>query len=165
MQTSLFDYDLPPHFIAQTPAEPRDSSRLLVLQRSSGVIEHRRFRDIGEYLHQGDLLVANDSRVLPARLHGRKSTGGKVEILLLKPVDHDARTWVCLTRGHRIGVGTHIAVQSDNDTTGLRVAAEVIGVEESGERLVRFGAPILPVLDELRGDTAAALYHRIRRGP
>ncbi len=84
MNTSDFDYILPPERIAQTPVEPRDSSRLLVVHRETGLIEHRCFRDIVEYLRPGDLLVANDSRVIPARLQGRKASGGQVEILLLR---------------------------------------------------------------------------------
>ncbi|MFZ4850207.1 MAG: S-adenosylmethionine:tRNA ribosyltransferase-isomerase, partial [Caldilinea sp.] len=72
METSLFDYLLPPGVIAQQPAEPRDSSRLLVLDRASGRVVHRHFRDLGSFLRPGDLLVGNDSRVIPARLRGRK---------------------------------------------------------------------------------------------
>src|SRR5690242_21766339 len=86
MHTSDFDYHLPPELIAQTPAQPRDSSRLLVLPRDGGPIAHRRFSDILSYLQPGDLLVANESRVLPARLFGHKSTTtGRVEALLLRP--------------------------------------------------------------------------------
>jgi len=85
MKTSDFDYSLPPELIAQIPCEPRDASRLLVVDRSTGRLEHRVFRDIGEYLRAGDLLVGNDSRVIPARLHGVKATGGAVEIFLLRP--------------------------------------------------------------------------------
>lgn len=84
--TSDFDYHLPPERIAQTPVEPRDSSRLLVIHRDTGTLEHRVFREIGEYLRPGDLLVANDSRVLPGRLWTRKPTGGRVELLLLRQV-------------------------------------------------------------------------------
>jgi S-adenosylmethionine:tRNA ribosyltransferase-isomerase len=73
MDTALFDYDLPPSFIAQSPAEPRDSSRLLVLHRADGRTEHRSFCDVVNYLQPGDLLVANNSRVIPARLHGHKT--------------------------------------------------------------------------------------------
>ena len=81
---SDFDYSLPAELIAQTPIEPRDASRLLVVHRDSREFEHRRFRDIGAYLHPGDLLIANQSRVLPARLLGhRAGTGGAVEVLLL----------------------------------------------------------------------------------
>src|SRR2546426_12135609 len=81
---SDFDYDLPQELIAQTPIEPRDASRLLVVHRDSGRFEHRHFRDIGAYLRPGDLLIANQSRVLPARLLGQRAeTGGAVEVLLL----------------------------------------------------------------------------------
>lgn len=86
MKTSDFDYHLPPELIAQTPVEPRDASRLMVVERATGNITHRIFRDILDYLRPGDLLVGNDSRVIPARLHGVKPTGGAVEILLLRPV-------------------------------------------------------------------------------
>ena len=86
MRTSDFDYALPPELIAQTPLEPRDSSRLMVVDRSRGILEHRRFRDLVEYLRPGDLLVANSSRVIPARLAGvKEGTGTPVEMLLLRP--------------------------------------------------------------------------------
>jgi S-adenosylmethionine:tRNA ribosyltransferase-isomerase len=85
MRTSDFDYHLPPELIAQTPVEPRDSSRLLVLHRATGNLEHRRFQDILEYLKPGDVMVFNQSRVIPARLHGRrKDSGGRVELLLVR---------------------------------------------------------------------------------
>ena len=93
MKTELFDYYLPPELIAQTPAEPRDSSRLLVLHRASGQIEHRHFRDIGDYLKPDDLLIANDTRVIPARLWAHKATGGRVEIFLLKRLDDQGEVW------------------------------------------------------------------------
>ena len=84
IRTSDFDYDLPPELIAQTPLEPRDSSRLLVLHRDTGRLEHQGFADLPAYLRPGDVMVFNQSRVLPARLHGyRQDTGGKVELLLL----------------------------------------------------------------------------------
>ena len=87
MKTSDFYYDLPKELIAQTPLEPRDSSRLLVLDREKQTLEHKHFYDIIDYLNEGDLLVANDSRVLPARIYGIKDeTGAKVEFLLLKQV-------------------------------------------------------------------------------
>src|SRR5262245_31544642 len=93
MKSDLFDYDLPSDAIAQTPAEPRDSSRLLVFDRTTGQIEHRYFRDIGDYLHPGDLLVANDTRVIPARLWAHKPSGGRVEIFLLKELDSAGAEW------------------------------------------------------------------------
>ncbi len=97
MKTSDFDYSLPSELIAQNPIEPRDHSRLMVLNRSNGSIEHRRFFDIVSYLRDGDVLVFNDSRVIPARLIGRKvDTGGRVEILLLRRLD--ANVWEALAK-------------------------------------------------------------------
>ncbi|MCB0129407.1 MAG: S-adenosylmethionine:tRNA ribosyltransferase-isomerase, partial [Caldilineaceae bacterium] len=87
MRTDLFDYTLPPALIAQQPAEPRDSSRLLILDRASGALEHTTFGRLRDKLTAGDLLVANDSRVIPARLFGHKATGGKAEVFLLKQLD------------------------------------------------------------------------------
>ena len=85
MQTSDFDYHLPPELIAQTPVEPRDSSRLLVLHRATGRVEHQRFDQLLKHLRPGDVMVFNQSRVIPARLFGRREdTGGRVELLLLK---------------------------------------------------------------------------------
>ena len=95
MRTSDFDYHLPPKLIAQTPLEPRDSSKLLVLHRAAGQIDHRDFVDIAKYVHSGDVMVFNQSRVIPARLYGRREdTGGKVELLLLRRIDPE--TWQAL---------------------------------------------------------------------
>ncbi len=84
MKTQDFDYELPVEYIAQTPLEPRDASRLLVLSRADGSITHSIFHEIGDFLNPGDLLVLNKTRVIPARIYARKPTGGKVEILLLR---------------------------------------------------------------------------------
>ncbi|HDH09320.1 MAG TPA: tRNA preQ1(34) S-adenosylmethionine ribosyltransferase-isomerase QueA, partial [Chloroflexi bacterium] len=110
MKTSDFDYQLPEELIAQTPIEPRDASRLMVLDRAKGTIEHRIFRDIVEYLRPGDILVCNQSRVIPARLFGRKvPTGGKVELLLLTKRGNN--TWEALVKpGRRVKVGTRIEI-------------------------------------------------------
>ena len=110
VKTSDFDYTLPPGLIAQIPIEPRDRSRLMVLNREGGSIEHRRFFEITDYLHQGDVLVFNDSRVIPARLKGhRQDSGGKVEILLLRRVS--AGLWEALVRpGRRLRVGSKIEI-------------------------------------------------------
>jgi len=103
LRVADFDYDLPPDLIAQHPAARRDESRLLVLRRDSGATEHRRFGDIAEYLDAGDLLVLNDTRVLPARLVGRRATGGRVEALLVAPVVGGASssrvTWRAMLKG------------------------------------------------------------------
>ncbi len=137
MHISEFDYALPPERIAQTPVEPRDSSRLLVVNRATRELEHRVFRDIGEYLRPGDLLVANQSRVIPARLRGAKAeTGGQVELLLLAVRgDLGPDTWEALVRpGRRIHEGQRL-VFGDG-----ALAAEVLGRTPSGGRIVRLSA-------------------------
>ena len=97
MLTTDFNYALPPELIAQEPLEPRDASRLIVLRRDTGKIAHRRFHDLVDYLRSGDLLVANETRVIPARLYARKvPTGGRVELLLL--TRHDDRRWEALVK-------------------------------------------------------------------
>ena len=118
---SDFDYDLPRELIAQTPIEPRDASRLLVVHRASGTLMHSHFRDIGKYLHPGDLLIANQSRVLPARLFGhRAETGGAVEVLLLaERPDIGPDCWEALVRpGRRMREGNHIVF--DNELSSSR---------------------------------------------
>jgi len=135
MQTSDFDYILPPASIAQTPAEPRDSSRLLVLDRKTGTLEHRIFREIGTYLHPGDLLVLNQTRVIPARIFARKPTGGRVELLLLRRLD--ALTWEALVGGKGLTEGKTLTVED-----GPR--AEVVTVLEGSRRRIRFETPIEP---------------------
>jgi S-adenosylmethionine:tRNA ribosyltransferase-isomerase len=130
--------------IAQTPIEPRDASRLLLLERSSGAIAHRHFRDLPEYLRAGDLLVCNDSRVIPARLHGRKLPGGgQVELLLLHR--RDERVWEAIVGGKRIRAGTEIEIKGD----GERLTARVIEVGERNRRLVAFNRPLEPLLDKV----------------
>jgi S-adenosylmethionine:tRNA ribosyltransferase-isomerase len=157
MQTSLFDYHLPPESIAQQPAEPRASSRLLVLERATGQIEHRRFAEIGDYLASGDLLVANNSRVIPARLNGRKTTGGAVEIFLLCRLDEDGSLWECLVRGKKLEAGVVIALVSRHAAESHPMMAEIVAVEASGTRTVRFSSPLLPALSEL-GETPLPPY-------
>ncbi|MCB0120231.1 MAG: tRNA preQ1(34) S-adenosylmethionine ribosyltransferase-isomerase QueA [Anaerolineales bacterium] len=135
MQTSDFDYHLPESSIAQTPAEPRDSSRMLVLHRDSGDVEHRIFRDVGLFLRPNDLLVLNQTRVIPARIFARKETGGKVELLLLRR--RDELTWEALVGGKGLKVGKSVQVEN-----GPR--AEIIGLLEGSERLIQFSEQIEP---------------------
>jgi S-adenosylmethionine:tRNA ribosyltransferase-isomerase len=105
MHLSEFDYELPESRIAQTPAEPRDSARLLVDRGGAGV-DHRHVRDLGDYLEPGDLMVVNDTRVIPARLLVQRSTGAQVEVLLLEALDDDSRRWTALVRpGGRLREG------------------------------------------------------------
>lgn len=143
MRTDLFDYELPKSFIAQRPADPRDSSRLLVLHRASGQIEHRRFGEIGAFLRAGDLLVANDSRVIPARLRARKTTGGAAEIFLLRRLDGEGQEWRCLVRGRGLRVGAKVKLDSGP------VHAEIVAEDSGGLRRVRFSAPLERNLEEL----------------
>ncbi len=108
-ETRLFDYDLPPELIAQVPLEKRERSRLLVIHRDTGEIQHRTFTDIHEYVEPGDLFVVNDTRVFPARLFVKKPTGANVELLFLKPVDEDKSAWNALARpGRRLREGTEL---------------------------------------------------------
>jgi S-adenosylmethionine:tRNA ribosyltransferase-isomerase len=136
MKTSDFDYDLPQELIAQTPVEPRDASRLLVVERASGGLAHRRFADILEYLRPGDLLVGNDSRTIPARLHGAKETGGAVEIFLLKPAEGGA--WQCLVGGKGMRPGVRVKIARD----GWNITATVVSEAEGGARVIAFEPPV-----------------------
>lgn len=139
-------YDLPERLIAQTPVEPRDSSRLMVCSRDgSQPIEHRVFRDITEYLRPGDALVINQTRVIPARLYGtREDTGGAIEFLLLRRVDMD--TWqVILKPGRRAKPGARF------EFGGGKLRAQVLSIDEGGMRTVRFEyeGVFEEILDEL----------------
>lgn len=148
MKTSDFDYELPLSLIAQTPIEPRDASRMMVLNRQTGTIEHRHFRDILDYLQSGDVLVCNESRVIPARLYGRKVPGGgKVELLLI--ARQGENLWEVLVRGRKIRVGTRIEVGDKELSPISYIAAEVVGETEAGGRLIRFDRPIESLLDDL----------------
>ncbi|MBK9927411.1 MAG: tRNA preQ1(34) S-adenosylmethionine ribosyltransferase-isomerase QueA [Anaerolineales bacterium] len=134
MKTSDFDYHLPESSIAQTPAEPRDSSRLLVLHRDTNELEHRIFRDVTDYLNPGDLLVLNQTRVIPARIFARKDTGGRVELLLLRR--RDTWTWEALVGGKGLRVGKKVRVEEGGPE------AEIIQLLDGSERLIRFSDPI-----------------------
>jgi S-adenosylmethionine:tRNA-ribosyltransferase-isomerase (queuine synthetase) len=163
---SDFDYDLPQELIAQTPIEPRDASRLLVVHRDSGKFEHRHFRDIGVYLRPGDLLIANQSRVLPARLLGHRSgTGGAVEVLLLSErSDLGLDYWETLVRpGRRLREGSRIVFgdETGNEAEtqqGAFLQAEVLERTEAGGRIVRFTVEnmSLSMLERGRGTRAEA---------
>lgn len=131
MNTKDFDYELPETLIAQTPVEPRDSAKMLVYHRDTTEIEHKHFYDLTDYLQKGDVLVVNNTRVLPARLYGVKVGGtARVEVLLLKRRQLDE--WEVLVKpGKRLKVGARIAFEHD-------LTAEVIGETKTGERIVRF---------------------------
>jgi len=132
MKTSDFFYDLPEELIAQDPLEDRTASRLLVLNRETGAIEHKIFSDVIDYLNEGDCLVINNTRVIPARLIGEKEgTGGKVEVLLLKRRANDV--WETLVKpGKKLRPGARV-IFGDG-----RLKAEILEIAEEGNRLVRF---------------------------
>lgn len=145
MKTHDFYYDLPKERIAQTPVEPRDHSRLLVMDRFTGEMEHRHFYDIVDYLRPGDLLVINDSRVLPARLYGYKEdTGAHMELLLLEQKEN--MVWECLAKpGKKAKPGVKL-IFGDGLLTG-----EVVEVKEDGNRMVKFtcNGNFYSVLDQI----------------
>jgi S-adenosylmethionine:tRNA ribosyltransferase-isomerase len=141
MKTSDFDYTLPTELIAQTPIEPRDHSRLLVLNRQGGSIEHRRFFEITDYLRKGDVMVFNDSRVIPARLRGkREGSGGKVEILLLRRLGE--KLWETLVKpAKRLQTGDKVEIAPEAAAGGQpaeKIVAEIVGTDDDGIRTVRF---------------------------
>ena len=138
MKTSDFDFDLPPEYIAQTPLEPRDRSRLMIVDRKSGVIEHATFRDLPRYIQPEDILVLNETRVIPARLFGRKvPSGGRVELLLLKQLD--THTWETLVGGKGLRTGVQVQMEAGP-------LAQVLEVLGGARRLVRFSEPLEPYL-------------------
>lgn len=161
---SDYDYHLPDELIAQNPAVPRDACRLLALDRATGAIRHRAaFRDVLEHLGENDLLVINDTRVMPARLFGVKPTGGRVELLLLHEREENA--WECLVRpGRRLPVGTVIELEAPASKNGNgngngraangSLRGEITARSENGTRLVKFSAEknlreILPSYGEI----------------
>ena len=141
MRTDDFDYHLPPERIAQTPVEPRHASRLLVLDRSQDELVHTHFVDIGDYLEAGDLLVVNQTRVIPARLYAKKvPSGGRIEILLL--TRQDKNTWEALVGGKRMTAGKAFALENG-------IEGKVIEELEGPRRLLHFAQPLDDHLEEI----------------
>ena len=131
MKVTDFDYNLPQELIAQVPIEKRDESRLMVLDRSKQTIEHKTFKDIIDYLEPGDCLVRNNTKVIPARIYGKKETGAKVEFLLLKNMEGDI--WETIVRpGNKLHVGTKVIFGD-----GL-LTAEILEIMPGGTRKVKF---------------------------
>ncbi|MBS5884919.1 MAG: tRNA preQ1(34) S-adenosylmethionine ribosyltransferase-isomerase QueA [Clostridium sp.] len=145
MKVSDFDFDLPEELIAQHPLEKRDSSRLMVLDKNTGEIKHKSFHDVIEYLNEGDTLVLNNTRVMPARLIGEKEgTGGKIEFLLLKRIEGDR--WECLAKpGKRAKVGQKFTFGEG------KLTCTVVDIVEEGNRIIEFSYEGIfeQVLDEL----------------
>ncbi len=153
MRTSDFDYDLPPELIAQQPAPERTDARMLVVRRDTGTLEHSRVGAIGEYLRRGDLLVVNNTKVIPARIYGTKEkTGGAVELLLLEPLGDDV--WLALCRAsHRPAPGTRLLLANG------RIQAEVLTQGDAGRIEVRLQSdgPLYEVLEQ-EGDIPLPPY-------
>lgn len=162
MKTSDLHYELPETLIAQQAVEPRDSSRLLVMHRDTGALEHRIFREIGAYLRPGDLLVANESRVIPARLFGRKLPGGgKVELLLLR--DLGKNRWRALVGGARTRVGSRLQLMQGE--TAIPLFAEIVETGERGERTLVFSESVAPYLDSIGQMPLPPYIHRTLDDP
>jgi len=133
MKTTDFDYSLPVERIAQTPVEPRHSSKLLVLDRAKTELEHRTFWQISDYLNAGDLLVINQTRVIPGRIYARKATGGRVELLLLRRIN--LITWEALVGGKRVRTGTELKLEDGPE-------AEVTAELDGSRRIITFAEPV-----------------------
>jgi S-adenosylmethionine:tRNA ribosyltransferase-isomerase len=130
MRLSELDYELPPERIAQHPAAERDDARLMVVERRAGSTEHARFRKLGRFLREGDLLVLNDTRVFPARLFARKQSGGRLELLMVRPVGDPPGGWVAMMRAHH--------APKEGDTLATEAGATL--------KIVRYDRPGRPVL-------------------
>ena len=156
MRTADFDYELPPELIAQHPPAERDSARMLVLGPRSGAMAHATIRDLPRYLDAGDLLVLNDSRVLPARLIGRRRDGGEAEVLLLRPVAGDRRRWEALLRpARRLAAGSQVQFEgstlavSIEERNGETATIRLDGVADPIGEVRRIGAmPTPPYIKE-----------------
>lgn len=140
MRTSDFDYYLPAERIAQTPIEPRHNSRLMVVHRDSEELRDAQFYEIGNFLQPGDLLVINQTRVIPARLFARKPTGGRVELLLLKQLEPG--TWEALVGGKGLRKGIHVRVENGPEV-------EIVEELNGSERIIRFLQPVEQMLPEI----------------
>ena len=157
LETSQFDYDLPPELIAQRPLERRDASRLLVVDRAAGDLLHRHFGDLPQFLRPGDLLVHNDSRVIPARLFARKPTGGQVEILLLRA--RSEQVWEALVRGRGVRTGARLEILDQPDGKPVGAVARVLEEGGRGLRVLAFERPALSLAQSV-GSTPLPPYIR-----
>ena len=164
MRTDAFDYDLPAELIAQQPVEPRDASRLMVLDRASGEIQHRRFHDLPRFLVPGDLLVLNQTRVIRARLFARKPTGGKVEILLLRRSEDDegppGETWEVLVGGSGVRPGLTLTLLDGPGGSPIDTTAQVVRHGERAVRVLRFDRPVLGLAREVGTTPLPPYIHR-----
>jgi S-adenosylmethionine:tRNA ribosyltransferase-isomerase len=163
LRTSDFDYDLPSRFIAQAPLEQRDQSKLLVLDRCTGGLNHTLFREVGNYLRRGDILVLNETRVIPARIYARKvPSGGKVEILLLRKQENNR--WEALVGGKGLTVGKPVKVISQNieEDTPSGIIVEDLG---GSERLIQFDQELEPFFSKIGHVPLPPYIHKALEDP
>ena len=149
LRTDDFDYHIPPKFVAQIPIEPRDKARMMVWQRDVNGIAHRQVADIGSYLNPGDAIALNDTRVFAGRLRANKSTGGRVELLLLRRMG--GRTWEAMVRGRGMGPGARVEIE------GGGLSARILADAGGSRRVVMFSHSISPLLHEI-GETPLPPY-------
>ena len=136
LRTSDYDFDLPPERIAQAPAERRDASRLLVVDRATGTLSHRVFSDLVDYVPAGDALVLNETRVFPARLLGKRASGAEAEVLLLTPQGGEEKLWTALVRpGAKLKPGRTVEISDE-------LSVEIVESTPGGERIVRLHTPL-----------------------
>ncbi|MBW1659843.1 MAG: tRNA preQ1(34) S-adenosylmethionine ribosyltransferase-isomerase QueA [Deltaproteobacteria bacterium] len=155
----LYDYELPPSLIAQHPSSERGKDRLMVVQRQSGTIRHHRFNELPQLLRSGDLLVVNDTRVIPARIMGTKPTGGKVEFLLIQRLDEEGKVWRCMAkRVARLRPGVPLAFRGG-------VEGEIVSVGEGGEVDVKFSVSLSDERLQEMGEVPLPPYIERPSGP
>jgi S-adenosylmethionine:tRNA ribosyltransferase-isomerase len=156
MRLEELDYNLPEELIAQEPLGRRDEARLLVLHRKDGSIEHSRFYKLARHLNEGDLLVLNDTRVMPARLFAKKESGGRVEVLFVRPMTERPGSWQAMIRAHRpLKEGTRLILDDGH-------ALEVLGYARPGRAIVA-GENSVPLDELIRKNGMLALPHYINR--
>ncbi|MGO9455260.1 MAG: tRNA preQ1(34) S-adenosylmethionine ribosyltransferase-isomerase QueA [Candidatus Binataceae bacterium] len=156
MRLSELDYDLPDELIAQHPLEAREQARMLVVDRKAKTLEHSRFYKLGNHLREGDLIVLNDTRVLPARLYARKESGGRVELLFLRPVEEPRGAWMAMVRAHRgLKEGARLILESGH-------VLKVVGQGRQGRPIVA-SEDSVPIDEILKSSGLLALPHYIRR--
>jgi S-adenosylmethionine:tRNA ribosyltransferase-isomerase len=156
LKTLDFYYRLPEEQIAQTPIEPRHNARLLVYDRKTGEISHKIFKEIGVYFNKNDLIVINQTKVLPARIFAQKSSGGKAEILLLRQVED--QVWECLVGGKRITAGKTLSLKNGPDV-------EVLAELEGSKRLIRFTESVEPYLNQIGEMPLPPYIHETLKDP
>lgn len=162
METALFDFDLPPGLIAQEPVEPRDASRLLVLDRHTGAVQHARFSQLPSFLDTQDLLVNNDTRVGFVQLPARKTTGGRAELTLLRALDAEYRTWSCLIRGTQMVPDRELILTGDPEE---EIRVRITDVAEDGTRHVVASQPLDPETLARQGRIPLPPYIKQYTGP